>query len=86
MSRAEVKSLSSRENLLVIVSNSVYDLTEFIEIHPGGRRTIIKYMGIDASEMMHTRHPVKSNGTNVMSLLKQYKVASIIDEDIQKKD
>ncbi|KAJ1499228.1 hypothetical protein HMI55_004520 [Coelomomyces lativittatus] len=35
----------------VAISGRVYDVTEFIEIHPGGRKILLKYVGTDATKV-----------------------------------
>ncbi len=47
--RAQVASLSSMDRVLVILFNSVYDLTEFVDLHPGGGSVLAAYIGREAT-------------------------------------
>lgn len=40
----------------MVVDNNVYDLTEFQEIHPGGKKILAKMAGKDASKQFHIYH------------------------------
>jgi L-lactate dehydrogenase (cytochrome) len=41
--------LSSRESCWVIIKGEVYDVTDFLDDHPGGAAIILKYGGKDAT-------------------------------------
>ena len=45
----EVAQHSKREDCYVVLYDKVYDLTDFIPLHPGGPQIIIKYAGKDAT-------------------------------------
>jgi cytochrome b involved in lipid metabolism len=49
--RAELASINSEPNAkkLIVVDNKVYDITEFIQDHPGGENVILTQVGRDAS-------------------------------------
>jgi sulfite reductase (NADPH) flavoprotein alpha-component len=58
----------------VILEQSVYDLTEFAELHPGGRTIVRAYAGIDAThayERAHGRQP------DVDAMREMYKIGRI---------
>lgn len=40
---------SSRESCWVIIKGEVYDVTDFLDDHPGGPDIILKYGGKDAT-------------------------------------
>ena len=40
---------SSRESCWVIIKGEVYDVTDFLDDHPGGAAIILKYGGKDAT-------------------------------------
>lgn len=62
--RAELSSiqqdvLSNKPNAknIIVVDNKVYDITEFIQDHPGGERVISTQIGRDASgKIINIRH------------------------------
>ena len=57
LSAAEVATHNSRESCWIIVSGNVYDVTEFLDDHPGGSTIILRYAGRDATEEFEPIHP-----------------------------
>ncbi|PWN35291.1 putative cytochrome b5 [Meira miltonrushii] len=55
----EVKQHKSEESAWVVVDGGVYDVTEFLEDHPGGKKILLKNCGKDASEAFWTYHSEK---------------------------
>ncbi|EEB92776.1 hypothetical protein MPER_08668, partial [Moniliophthora perniciosa FA553] len=49
LSGKEVAQHNSRESCWIIVHGKVYDVTEFLDDHPGGSKIILKYAGKDAT-------------------------------------
>ena len=41
----------------MVINGNVYDLTDFIDAHPGGANIILKYAGRDATEAFEPVHP-----------------------------
>lgn len=57
VSPEEFKSHNSLERgVWVLIDGKVYDLTEFINMHPGGEAIILKYAGKDASFLFNKIH------------------------------
>ncbi|KAF9529720.1 glyoxylate dehydrogenase [Crepidotus variabilis] len=54
---ATVSEHNSRDSCWIIVHSKVYDVTEFLDEHPGGSRIILKYAGGDATEAYEPIHP-----------------------------
>nr|GAT45009.1 predicted protein [Mycena chlorophos] len=48
---------NSRESCWIIVHGKVYDVTEFLDEHPGGSKIILKYAGKDATAEYDPIHP-----------------------------
>jgi len=48
---------ASRESCWIIVHNKVYDITDFLDEHPGGSRIILRYAGKDATAAYEPIHP-----------------------------
>ncbi|KAK2600177.1 fatty acid alpha-hydroxylase [Conoideocrella luteorostrata] len=57
--RAEVEAHSSASSCFVTIGSKVYDVTDFVDDHPGGGSLIIDYAGKDVEEILkdHTSHP-----------------------------
>ncbi|KAG6910752.1 hypothetical protein DXG01_008284 [Tephrocybe rancida] len=56
-SLAQVAEHKSAESCWVIIKNRVYDVTEFLNEHPGGSGIILKYAGRDATRAYEPIHP-----------------------------
>ncbi|THH33092.1 hypothetical protein EUX98_g1115 [Antrodiella citrinella] len=56
---------NSRESCWIIVHDHVYDVTEFLDDHPGGSKIILKYAGKDATAEYDPIHPPDAIKTNL---------------------
>ncbi|ESK97372.1 mitochondrial cytochrome [Moniliophthora roreri MCA 2997] len=48
---------NNRNDCWIIVHGKVYDVTDFLDEHPGGSKIILKYAGADATEAYEPIHP-----------------------------
>ncbi|GAA5969725.1 hypothetical protein JCM11641_008019 [Rhodosporidiobolus odoratus] len=55
----EVAEHKSAESAWLIVENQVYDVTEFLDDHPGGRKVLLNQCGKDATEKFWQFHSKK---------------------------
>ncbi|KAG6026939.1 hypothetical protein E4U41_001111 [Claviceps citrina] len=57
--RSEVESHNSASSCYVTIGSKVYDVTDFVDDHPGGGSLIIEYAGKDVEEILKdsTSHP-----------------------------
>jgi L-lactate dehydrogenase (cytochrome) len=55
--RDEVAQHSTAEDCWVVLNGQAYDMTGFLEDHPGGAGIIVKYAGRDASRAFNPIHP-----------------------------
>jgi 4-hydroxysphinganine ceramide fatty acyl 2-hydroxylase len=57
--RAEVEAHNSTSSCYVTIGSKVYDVTDFVDDHPGGGSLIIEYGGKDVEEILKdaTSHP-----------------------------
>ncbi|KAF9068094.1 FMN-dependent dehydrogenase-domain-containing protein [Rhodocollybia butyracea] len=53
----EVSKHNNVQSCWVIIKNQVYDVTEFLQEHPGGSAIILKYAGRDATSVYEPIHP-----------------------------
>ncbi|KAJ7068640.1 FMN-dependent dehydrogenase-domain-containing protein [Mycena amicta] len=58
---------NSRQSCWIIVHGKVYDVTEFLDEHPGGSKIILKYAGKDATQEYDPIHPPDAITTNLPS-------------------
>ncbi|EIN06546.1 hypothetical protein PUNSTDRAFT_121723 [Punctularia strigosozonata HHB-11173 SS5] len=61
----EVAQHNSRESCWIIVHGKVYDVTEFLDDHPGGSKIILKYAGKDATAEYEPIHPPDAITSNL---------------------
>ncbi|KAF5377509.1 hypothetical protein D9615_005284 [Tricholomella constricta] len=61
----QVGKHNSAESCWVIIKNQVYDVTEFLNEHPGGSGIILKYAGRDATRAYEPIHPLDALDKNL---------------------
>lgn len=54
---ADVAAHNSRSSCWVIVAGRAYDVTDFLDEHPGGARSILRFAGRDATAEYELLHP-----------------------------
>lgn len=54
-----------------VISGSVYDITLWVNMHPGGKGAILSLCGVDGTEKFMNKH---KSGTKYMSILVRYKI------------
>jgi L-lactate dehydrogenase (cytochrome) len=65
ISGKEVAQHNTRQSCWIIVHGNVYDVTEFLDDHPGGSKIILKYAGKDATQEYDPIHPPDAITTNL---------------------
>ncbi|KAF8203685.1 FMN-dependent dehydrogenase-domain-containing protein [Pholiota molesta] len=63
----QVAQHNSKSSCWVIIQNKVYDVTEFLDEHPGGAAIILKYAGRDATAVYEPIHPPDALDNNLES-------------------
>ena len=53
---AEIEKHNSAKDCWLIINDLVYDITDFLEDHPGGRKAPLLYAGKDATEEFDMLH------------------------------
>ncbi|KAG6920221.1 hypothetical protein DXG01_004990 [Tephrocybe rancida] len=56
---------ANRKSCWIVVHDKVYDVTDFLDEHPGGSKIILKYAGKDATEAYEPIHPPDAITTNL---------------------
>ncbi len=67
---AEIAPHNSKDSCYTTVNGSVYDLTPFISMHPGGVANIMKICGIDGTAMFTAQHEGQRRPANELEKLK----------------
>ncbi|KAI0036141.1 FMN-dependent dehydrogenase-domain-containing protein [Vararia minispora EC-137] len=65
LSGTEVATHNSRASCWIIVHGKVYDVTDFLDEHPGGSKIILKYAGKDATCEYEPIHPPNAISDNL---------------------
>ena len=52
----EVRKHNEKEDCWIIIKNMIYNVTEFLSIHPGGGSIIMTLAGEDATEYFYELH------------------------------
>ncbi|KAL4234975.1 hypothetical protein ACF0H5_006616 [Mactra antiquata] len=76
-SMADVSEHCDGTSCWIVVSDKIYDVTEFLSKHPGGIEIILEHAGHDATI------PFESKGHSNMAytLMEQYCVGHLIEKD-----
>ncbi|KAI7902692.1 delta-6-fatty acid desaturase [Cokeromyces recurvatus] len=62
----------------IIIDNKLYDVTEFIEDHPGGEAVLMTHIGKDASDVFHAMHP-----DTAYEILANYYAGDLLPEEVE---
>ena len=52
----EVNKHDNKKDCWIVIKNNVYDITEFLKIHPGGSSIVLTIAGEDATEYFEELH------------------------------
>ncbi|TGZ46544.1 cytochrome b5 isoform X1 [Temnothorax longispinosus] len=76
--RAEVaKHTDTSQDTWIIIHNNVYNVTPFLNEHPGGEEVLLEQKGRDATE------PFEDIGhsTDARQMMESYKIGELVEED-----
>jgi len=69
----EVGKHNTTEDCWMVFNNIVYDVTEYLNFHPGGKSILMTCAGKDGTSMFYKAHP----WVDINSLLKNYIIGSL---------
>ncbi|KAJ9584043.1 hypothetical protein L9F63_021620 [Diploptera punctata] len=75
--RSEVESKNNSQNAWIIIHNSVYNVTEFLNEHPGGEEVLLEQAGKDGTEAFED----VGHSTDAREMMKKYKIGDLVEED-----
>ncbi|XP_073967812.1 cytochrome b5 [Bombus fervidus] len=75
--RSEVVSLNCKDKTLFIIHDNVYDVTKFLNEHPGGEEVLLDHGGKDASEDFDD----VGHSKDALDLMNNYKVGELVEEE-----
>ncbi|UYV76243.1 CYB5A [Cordylochernes scorpioides] len=76
----EIAKHNNKNSVWIVIHKNVYDVTKFLEEHPGGEEVLLEQAGKEASE------PFEDIGhsSDARELMKKYKIGELCDEDKSK--
>ncbi|CAK9819141.1 Cytochrome b5 [Anthophora quadrimaculata] len=72
--KSEVASCNSKEKTLIILHDKVYDVTSFLNEHPGGEEILLDHGGKDSSEDFDDI----GHSSEAFELMKNYLVGELV--------
>ncbi|XP_015596780.1 cytochrome b5 isoform X2 [Cephus cinctus] len=75
--RAEVAERNSNTETWIIIHNKVYNVTAFLNEHPGGEEVLLEQAGKDATEAFED----VGHSTDARNMMKPYKVGKLVEAD-----
>lgn len=78
----QVTAQVSAGTLLMVINNRVYDIRQFINKHPGGRRTLEEHIGTDATSVFYgIMEGTHVHSAHALHLLDSYLIAKLLNEE-----
>ncbi|XP_045459776.1 cytochrome b5-like [Melitaea cinxia] len=75
--RVEIQNRNSKQDAVFIINNEVYNVTSFLDDHPGGHEVLLNVAGKDASEDFDD----VGHSTDAKEMMKKYIIGELVDED-----
>ncbi|XP_013784659.1 cytochrome b5-like [Limulus polyphemus] len=76
----EIAKHNDKKSTWVLIHYNIYDVSKFIEEHPGGEEVLLEQAGKDASEAFED----VGHSTDARELMKQFKIGELCEEDRKK--
>jgi len=76
-SLAEIAAHNSNQSTWVVIHNNIYDVTKFLNEHPGGEEVLLEQAGKDASESFED----VGHSTDAREMMKRYKIGEVIESE-----
>ncbi|XP_007938499.1 cytochrome b5 type B [Orycteropus afer afer] len=75
----EVAKRSSSKEIWLVIHGRVYDVTRFLEEHPGGEEVLLEQAGVDASESFED----VGHSSDAREMLQQYYIGDVHPCDLK---
>ncbi|KAF0764500.1 cytochrome b5-like isoform X2 [Aphis craccivora] len=79
-SLAEVAANANATNPWIVIDDCIYDVTEFLNDHPGGEEVLLEQAGKDATEEFED----VGHSSDAREVMQKYKIGELIEEDKRK--
>ena len=73
----DVKELSADTKTMFVINDLVYDITSFLNEHPGGEEVLLDHNGKDATEDFND----VGHSNDALALMKQYQIGEIVETE-----
>ncbi|XP_050305211.1 cytochrome b5 isoform X1 [Anthonomus grandis grandis] len=73
----EIKKHSDRSSNWIVINNDVFDVTEFLDKHPGGEEVLIEQAGQEATEAFED----VGHSSDARAMMEQYKIGTLVDSE-----
>lgn len=77
LTKEEVAKHNSSADCWIIISNAVYQITDYLALHPGGAQRIIQYCGTDATQAYATQDGKGSHSATANQELASLKLGDL---------
>jgi len=77
---AEVEGHNEKKSSWLVIHDNVYDVTSFLEEHPGGEEVLLEQSGKDATESFED----VGHSSDARELMASYLIGELVEEDKQK--
>jgi len=75
--REEVKKHHDNQGAWIVIHNNIYDVTAFLNEHPGGEEVLLEQAGRDASEAFED----VGHSTDARELMVKYRIGEVVESD-----
>lgn len=75
--RSEIAERKTKKDAVFVIDNEVYDVTKFMDDHPGGHEVLLNAAGQDASEDFHDI----GHSLDAKELMKKFLIGEVVPED-----
>lgn len=76
----EIAEHNNKTSVWLLIHGNVYDVTNFLEEHPGGEEVLLEQAGKHVTEAFEDI----GHSTDARDLMKQYKIGELCEEDKKK--
>jgi len=79
-SLADIASYNSNQKAWVVIHNNIYDVTAFLNEHPGGEEVLLEQASKDATEAFED----VGHSTDAREMMKKFKVGELVESERKK--
>jgi len=78
----EISEHKDKKSIWILIHDNVYDVTKFLEEHPGGEEVLLEQGGKDSTENFED----VGHSTDARTLMKDFLIGEVIDSEKTNKD